>query len=139
MPLTRATLCGIFTLAGVSLAGPSLSGCDRKGDKASCDAALTALDADGDGFIASDASLPKDWKERGWIEVFAQDNKSLAKVNLGPPAVGAYVKDAKGTAYLIEKDPFQRWHDLKLRLEGKGPKAPTPAPGMPPGITLPSH
>ena len=60
MPLTRATLCGIFTLAGVSLAGPSLSGCDRKGDKASCDAALTALDADGDGFIASDASLPKD-------------------------------------------------------------------------------
>ncbi|MBT9588127.1 DUF4340 domain-containing protein [bacterium] len=85
------------------------------------------------------ASLPKDWKERGWIEVFGQDNKSLGKVNLGPPAVGAYVKDAKGTAYLIEKDPFQRWHDLKLRLEGKGPKAPTPAPGLPPGITLPSH
>ena len=51
---TRATLCGILALTGLTLAA-----CDRKGDDASCSAAMVELDGDGDGFISSDASLPK--------------------------------------------------------------------------------
>lgn len=80
---------------------------------------------------ADPATLPKEWKERASIEVFDKDKKSLGKVSLGslgPQAVGAFVRDAKGNTYVLDKDPFSRWQDIKLRLEGKAPKALTPTP-----------
>lgn len=73
-----------------------------------------------------------EWKERASLEVMDHEKKSLGKVSLGQPGpnkLGAYVRDAAGTIYLVEKDPYQRWVDIKLRLEGKGPAStPTPAP-----------
>ncbi|MBS2033516.1 DUF4340 domain-containing protein [bacterium] len=73
-----------------------------------------------------------EWKERASLEVWDKEKKSLGKVSLGQPGpnkTGAYVRDAAGTIYLTEKDPYQRWVDIKVRLEGKGPATtPTPAP-----------
>ena len=84
------------------------------------------------------SKVPKDWKDRGSIELFSEDKKSLGKVRLGstgPLGVGAFVQDDKGAVYVLDKDPGPRWQDLKLRLQGKGPKT-TPKPGAPP-IVLP--
>lgn len=79
-----------------------------------------------------DAKSVGEWKERASLEAWDEDKKSLGKVSLGQPepkGAGAYVKDAAGAIYLVEKDPYQRWVDIKLRLEGKGPAVtPTPAP-----------
>ena len=80
-----------------------------------------------------------EWSERASLEVWGEDKKSLGKVSLGqagPNGQGAYVKDGAGAIYLVEKDPYQRWVDIKLRLEGKGPAAtptPQPAPFVLPG------
>jgi len=77
-----------------------------------------------------DAKTVGEWKERASLEVWGEDKKSLGKVSLGqagPNGQGAYVKDAAGVIYLVETDPYQRWVDIKVRLEGKGP-TPTPTP-----------
>lgn len=77
-----------------------------------------------------DAKSVGEWKERASLEVWGEDKKTLAKISLGQPGPGgqgAYVKDGNGTVYLVEKDPYQRMVDIKLRLEGKG-AAPTPTP-----------
>lgn len=79
-----------------------------------------------------------EWKERASLEIWGEDKKSLGKVSLGqagPNGQGAYVKDASGVIYMVEKDPYQRWVDIKVRLEGKGPE-PTPTP-KPEPFTLP--
>jgi hypothetical protein len=79
-----------------------------------------------------DAKSVGEWKERASLEIWGEDKKSLAKVSLGqagPNGQGAYVKDGAGVVYLVEKDPYQRLVDIKVRLEGKGPAAtPTPKP-----------
>ncbi|MBX3167943.1 MAG: DUF4340 domain-containing protein [Candidatus Eremiobacteraeota bacterium] len=86
-----------------------------------------------------DAKSVGEWKERAALEAWGEDKKSLAKVSLGQPGPngqGAYVKDGAGVVYLVEKDPYQRWVDIKLRLEGKGPAVtptPKPAPFVLPG------
>ena len=80
-----------------------------------------------------------EWKERASLEAWDSDKKSLGKVSLGQPGpnkVGAYVRDAAGTIYLTEKDPYQRWVDIKVRLEGKGP-TPTPTPAAQPFVLPP--
>ncbi|MBN9415677.1 MAG: DUF4340 domain-containing protein [Candidatus Eremiobacteraeota bacterium] len=83
-----------------------------------------------------DAKAIGAWKERASLEVWDSAKKSLAKISLGQPGPGgqgAYVKDGAGVVYLVEKDPYQRLMDIKLRLEGKGPAA-TPAPKQEPFV-----
>lgn len=87
-----------------------------------------------------DAKSVGEWKERAALEAWDEDKKSLGKVSLGQPGSngqGAYVKNGAGVIYLVEKDPYQRWVDIKLRLEGKGP-AVTPTP-QPAPFVMPSH
>lgn len=85
---------------------------------------------------ANDA--PKNWKQRGTLQVFGSSG-SLGKLELGPPTAdgkGAYVKDEKGNLYRMAADPYSRWHDIKERLEGKVVATPTPTPAAP-GFTFP--
>jgi len=87
-----------------------------------------------------DAKSVGEWKERATVELWGEDKKSLAKVSvgqLGPNGQGAYVRDGAGKVYLVEKDPWPRLQDIKLRLEGKGAATPPPTPQQP--FVLPGH
>lgn len=86
----------------------------------------------------ADSALPKEWKERGSIELWDK-KQSLARLVLGPvgpQGQGAYVRDGQGKTYLLADDPGKRWSDIKARLEGK--QSPTPTPEPPKGIVLPN-
>jgi hypothetical protein len=83
-----------------------------------------------------------EWKERASLELWDSDKKSLGKVSLGQPGPdkqGAYVRDASGAIYLTEKDPYLRWVDIKVRLEGKAKTTPSPTPAAQPLVLPQPH
>jgi hypothetical protein len=74
-------------------------------------------------------AAPKEWKDRAWLELLDSKKKSIARLTLGPAqGEGCYVKDGSGKVYRLEKDPFKRWSDIKLRLEARAAATPTPKP-----------